>query len=57
MNLTINQFILYMSASTGIRIMALSGFSINSVSTMLLTQRFHCIPYQYKTSKTGFQVP
>lgn len=33
-----------------------SVFSINSISKVLLTQPFHCIPYQHKISKTGFQV-
>lgn len=31
-----------------------SVFSINS--KVLLTQPFHCIPYQHETSETGFQV-
>lgn len=56
MHLIINQFILYVSESTDTSIMALSVFSINSASKVLLTQPFHCIPYQHETSKTGFQV-
>lgn len=56
MHLIINQFVLYVSESTDISIMALSVVSINSISKVLLTQQFHCIPYQYETSKTGFQV-
>lgn len=56
MHLIINQFILYVSESTDRSIMALSIFSINSISKVLLTEPFRCIPYQYETLKTGFQV-